>query len=472
VNHHRQLLKLAACNNADMCRLLSQWEQTADYLRLSDDDVRFAVEEWIPGQWDCDLFGVRKMLGVLLKELIKLFLPAREGTKLVYSAVPSPPSLLLAMRMAGEGKAIVAAPEVLLTVSLGAVFHKNGLLLESVEEAGLMQSGCRHCALNKIRAGLRMRGLIKMPDVTWVSGMLCDEGFKTGEYLDCLGGKQGADILIRVPQDADCTENGQDHSMRCSYLAQQIRHGLHELREYTGIEVKNSHLTAAHKRCTAYVFKLATLTSLVARSNPPPLGAFETALFGLPLVMPLNHGLEEAEDALDTVISEVRHRRSQRNKIVSRGVPRLLAYQVPYAQPWISRLFEQGNAPIVGSLTAMMGSRKSSLAHSDDRLLHICDAWLKEPPQIGLCAEVEAISDLVQRYHPDALVMGLLDFDRKLGVHQRLLANSVQERTGVPSFYIEGDLWDEREYNRENMRTRIESICQIINQGRIRWNNV
>ena len=38
----------------------------------------------------------------------------------------------------------------------------------------------------------------------------------------------------------------------------------------------------------------------------------------------------------------------------------------------------------------------------------------------------------------------------------------MQERTGVPSYYIEADFWDDRDYSPEALKTRIESVCQII----------
>ena len=40
--------------------------------------------------------------------------------------------------------------------------------------------------------------------------------------------------------------------------------------------------------------------------------------------------------------------------------------------------------------------------------------------------------------------MGLFDFDRHLGSRQRQLANMVQDITGLPTFCLEGDLWDDR----------------------------
>jgi hypothetical protein len=38
----------------------------------------------------------------------------------------------------------------------------------------------------------------------------------------------------------------------------------------------------------------------------------------------------------------------------------------------------------------------------------------------------------------------------------------VEEKTKLPVFYVEGDFWEDRDYSREALRTRIESICEII----------
>ena len=42
------------------------------------------------------------------------------------------------------------------------------------------------------------------------------------------------------------------------------------------------------------------------------------------------------------------------------------------------------------------------------------------------------------------------------------MAKIVEEKTGVPSYYIEADFWDDRDYSPESLKTRIESVCQII----------
>jgi hypothetical protein len=38
----------------------------------------------------------------------------------------------------------------------------------------------------------------------------------------------------------------------------------------------------------------------------------------------------------------------------------------------------------------------------------------------------------------------------------------VEEKTKLPIVYLEGDNWDDRDYSLEALRTRIESICEIM----------
>ena len=60
------------------------------------------------------------------------------------------------------------------------------------------------------------------------------------------------------------------------------------------------------------------------------------------------------------------------------------------------------------------------------------------------------------------MILGFFDFDRWLGAQQKIMAKIVEEKTGVPSYYIEADFWDDRDYSPESLKTRIESVCQII----------
>jgi benzoyl-CoA reductase/2-hydroxyglutaryl-CoA dehydratase subunit BcrC/BadD/HgdB len=73
----------------------------------------------------------------------------------------------------------------------------------------------------------------------------------------------------------------------------------------------------------------------------------------------------------------------------------------------------------------------------------------------------------VKTYNLDAVIWGFIDFDRWIGSPNKICARYVEEKTGVPNFYIEGDIWEDRDYGEEVLRTRIETICEIIKMRKL-----
>ena len=90
------------------------------------------------------------------------------------------------------------------------------------------------------------------------------------------------------------------------------------------------------------------------------------------------------------------------------------------------------------------------------------ETWLRMGPNCNIGYEAEQIREKVETYGADGMVFGFFDFDRWLGGSHRLLARMVEEKCGLPTFYIEGDTWEDRDYSPEALRTRIESICEVI----------
>jgi hypothetical protein len=81
---------------------------------------------------------------------------------------------------------------------------------------------------------------------------------------------------------------------------------------------------------------------------------------------------------------------------------------------------------------------------------------------MGCHVEISTWIEKVNRARPDALLMGFFDYDRWLGQMHKMGAREVEKATGVPTFYIEADFFDDRDYSQEALRTRIESISQVI----------
>ena len=67
---HRRFLELLGWQGAELEAFLPEWMNAAEFLRLSDADVDFAVDEWLPQYWDMSLEGTRKCIAAVIREAV------------------------------------------------------------------------------------------------------------------------------------------------------------------------------------------------------------------------------------------------------------------------------------------------------------------------------------------------------------------------------------------------------------------
>ncbi len=157
-----------------------------------------------------------------------------------------------------------------------------------------------------------------------------------------------------------------------------------------------------------------------------------------------------------------RKRRKRGEGILPKGHPKVGCYFVPFAVPWVSRIFRENGVGLTFS-TVMTPTKKQIKPPSyDDPFKAAAEQWLRFPFGQNMGYELEGMIEKVNAYKPDAMLMGFFDFDRWLGAHHKMVAELLEERTKIPHYYIEADFWDDRDYRPEALRTRIESICQTV----------
>ena len=111
---NRELLQLAGFEGEDLENFLPRWLETAKALQLTDEKVAYAVDHYIPENWDIKYLGVRKTIGAYLREA------PRQGScankRRGYKPVPDFPSRGCPLRMPqprprrGSHRRIVPAP--------------------------------------------------------------------------------------------------------------------------------------------------------------------------------------------------------------------------------------------------------------------------------------------------------------------------------------------------------------------------
>ncbi|MGI6025979.1 MAG: hypothetical protein ACOX7G_03330 [Candidatus Scatomorpha sp.] len=163
-------LELAGFEGEELDAILPDWLAAADAMGLSDEDVRYAVEEYIPQCWNIQYRGVRKLIGAWTRECIEVCKTKQykaEGKKIIYGILPAVVTPYTAFKRAGGDNVHVSFPDLVLIQTLNGFFHKAGPIISKAEDMGF-NYGCRHCPLNKTRLAAYATGLIASPDVIWL----------------------------------------------------------------------------------------------------------------------------------------------------------------------------------------------------------------------------------------------------------------------------------------------------------------
>ena len=460
---YEEFLRLVGFEEPEIVEFLPEWRRASEKLGLNEADIEFATKEWIPAHFEVKLKGARKLLGCLIKEAVDLTKAneyKKSGVKIVYGIMPAILHYYYALKLTAPDKVYVSFPDLFLTIILNGLFHKLNPYLEEAERAGIAY-GCRHCALNKTRYAARRLGVIPSPDISWIWGFVCDEGPKTDEFIRMYHDPEWKTYITRIPHDQPLGTVEDEVTSRVEYLASQMRDGFESVQKEIGVTVTDEKIKEVIGIWRRYQAKLTELNRLMA-SDPLPLGGVTGYLFSEPLSMPFNTGLEGIESALDIMIEEIKQRVANKEGILPKGAPKLMVHVMPRAVPWIAKMFEQNGVGLTFGEVSLATKKQLMPSRFDDPYLAAAETWLKRSSTINLGYKAQIICDKLETYGIDGMVFGFFDFDRWLGSDHRLLARIVQEKTKLPVFYIEGDLWEDRDYSPEALRTRIESIAEIV----------
>jgi len=457
---HEELLRLAGFEEDEIPEYLPEWRQTSEKIGLTEADVKFAVEEWIPAHFDIRLEGVRKSIGGWLRETIDLMKASEykvKGYKLLYGVFPSGFQYFYSFKLAAPDRVFVSVPDAFMAFVLNMLFHKLAPYLDEAENQGISRD-CRHCPASKWRYAARIRGILPTPDVSWVWGFLCDNAPKADEFIQAYYDSNWKTVFTRLPHDeAFSMDPDQEPARwRVEYLADEMKESFLEAQKELGISVSEDKLSEADGIMKDYASKLVKVAGYIS-ADPLPVGGVSTELFSFAVVLPFNTGLDYMDKALNILIKELEERVVNKEGVLPEGVPRLMAWTSPAGVPWVVKMFEDNG---VRYQRPMSHRRANAKKKDQNPFMVTAEDQLRGGNNTG--SEAMQILEDLKAYGANGMVFGMWDFDRWLGGHHRLLAKIVEEKTGLPTFYIEGNSWEDRDYSAEALRTRIESICEIM----------
>lgn len=472
MNAYEKFLRLVEFSDEEMSVQLPLWENACKMLDLTESDMLFAADEWLPTYWDMSLQGVRKCIGAYIRELIELTRLSeyqRNGAKIIYYNMPSHPACIYANKYAGDVH--ISYPDYVVSTVFHAFFHKD--LTESDKDTPRGSPLCYQCGMNKVKINRRLRNIIVKPTVLWNWGLYCDEAYKIEELVDSIEERDWNCVFTTCPQDSalDIPEN-EDHD-RVQHLAWEIEDSQKKISDFTKIPVSEEHLIKATEAYLAYLLKVEHLIDMVALSDPQPITGNDLTIFQVPSQIAFDTGLDYLNDAIDIMLEEVHKRITKGEGILPKHSPRLACHFVPFSVPWINKAFIDSGINL--SINTFFALASKQIAYFDREKIYesIARQWLSNPSAVNLESEAALVCEILEKYPQDGVLYGFFDFGCWIGSLKKTLIKIVENRTGIPHYYFESEFWNDERFSLNDRITYIKSIAYSLKINRMvnGWND-
>ena len=213
-----------------------------------------------------------------------------------------------------------------------------------------------------------------------------------------------------------------------------------------------------------------------AKHRPSPIDAYFGGVYYIGPIFTSFRGTEEALAYYRELRAEVESRLerglgpvtpdgpfgTERYRLVVEGPPNWTSFR----EFW--RMFsEEGAVVVASSYTKVGGLYDTGFRHDPERPLESlaryclgCYTNLSLPQRIGL------LERYVRDYDADGLLVNSVKSCNSFSAGQLVILREVERRTGRPGAFIESDLVDPRYFSAANIKNRIESYLQMIEQRR------
>jgi len=214
-----------------------------------------------------------------------------------------------------------------------------------------------------------------------------------------------------------------------------------------------------------------------AKHRPSPIDAYFGGVYYLGPIFTAFRGTQDAVDYYRCLRAEIEQRLArgqgpvtpegqidhERFRLVVEGPPNWTHFR----EFW--KMFADEGAVVVASTyTKVGGVYDNGFRHDPSRPLEtLAEYCMGCYTNLNLPTRVEMLSRYVREYHADGLLINSIKSCNSFSAGQLMILREVENRTGRPGGFVESDLVDPRYFSGANIRNRLESYFQMIEQKRI-----
>lgn len=279
-------------------------------------------------------------------------------------------------------------------------------------------------------------------------------------------------VLLQVPYQG---EGSITPAMR-KYVVDQIRDKvIPELERVTGKKYDEDKLKENLRRSAKAEDDLVAVLES-AKNVPSPIDSWFGGVYYIGPIFTAFRGTQDAVDYYRELRAEVDERvrlgqgpttpdgdlGEEKFRIVVEGPP-----------PWthfreLWKMFADEGAVVVASTyTKVGGTYDLGFRHDPDHPLEsLADYCMGCYTNLNMPTRVEMISNYVRNYKADGFLINSVKSCKSFSAGQLMIMREVENRTGRPGGFIESDLVDPRYFSSANVKNRLESYFQMIQQKR------
>jgi benzoyl-CoA reductase subunit B len=213
-----------------------------------------------------------------------------------------------------------------------------------------------------------------------------------------------------------------------------------------------------------------------AKNKPSPIDAYFGGIYYVGPIFGAFRGTQDAVDYYGFLRQEVEARiregkgpvtpdgdmKQEKYRLVVEGPPNYTHFR----QFW-KMFYDEGAVVVASSYTKVGGTYDFGFRHDPDKPLEsLAEYCLNVYTNRNLPMRVDMLVDYINEYQADGLLINSIKSCNSFSAGQLLIMREVEKRTGKPAAFIETDLVDPRYFSAANVKNRLESYFQMVEQKR------
>ncbi|MCX6277813.1 MAG: benzoyl-CoA reductase subunit B [Bacteroidetes bacterium] len=406
----------------------------------------------------------------MITQLFKELSAAKEtGKKVVYTFVPGNISeLILSFGM------LPVYPEI--NALQSGMRKKSGDYIRDAEQHGHSEDVCTYV---KCDVGMMLNGnigptgeKIPSPDLLLLSYTGCFTFLKWFETLERL--YPGVPVaLLHTPYQ----EAGKVTPQMTAYMVKQLKEEvIPKMEKVSGNKYDEEKLKSILRNSSKvedYIVKIFDTT----KHRPSPIDAYFAGVY---YIGPINSGFRGTPEAVDyyaelykEILTRIEKKlgpitpegemEEERFRLVVEGPPNWTHFR----EFW-KLFYDMGAVIVASSYTKVGGVYDMGFRVNPDKPLEsLAEYCMNCYTNLNLPQRVELLSKCITDYHADGFLVNSIKSCNSFSAGQLMIMQQLERKLEIPIGFIESDLVDPRYFSYSNIKNRLESFFQMLEQRKM-----